>query len=292
MNLYISTVCLKNGKDVRRVLDVYGKAGINNVELGSLHQYMGDGTEEIIRYKQNYNMNFIVHHYFPPPKNSVVINLASQNLAILKKSLRQIKNSIKFCNDLGIKLFSFHAGFRMDPNREFRPDGGFQFDKDKPLASYDKAFETFVRLVEEINDYAIKKGVKLAVENNVVSKYNLLNGENKFLLGCDYKDFDRLFKEVPSHNLGLLLDLGHLKVTSHWLNFNKYEFIERLKDKVFLIHLHDNDGKNDQHKKVKRNSWWREILHRKCFQDVPTVLEAIDLDIEEILECQELVKKG
>lgn len=282
MNLYVSTACLKNGKDVRRVLDVYEKLGIKNIELGSLHCYIQNVNEEIIKYKQR--LNFIVHHYFPPPENSIVVNLASPNVMILKKSIEQIKNSIEFCSKLGIELFSFHAGFRADPDR------GFWFDKNKPVASYKRAFETFVESVREINNYAVKKRVKLAVENNVLSEPNLVNGKNRFLLMCEHEEFEQFFNEISSDNLGITLDLGHLQVSSHWLDFDKHEFVDRLKEKIFSIHVHENNGKMDEHKPLDENSWCFKIVARKCFNEIPIILESMNLTIGEIIRNKKLIE--
>lgn len=290
MNLYISTGCLKNGKDVKGVLDVYAKAGIRNIELGSSLRYIEDGAKGIKKYKQEYDMNFIVHHYFPPPRDPFIINLASQDAVILRKSIEQVKNSIKFCSDLRIRLFSFHAGFRIDPDKALQSPRGFRFEKDNAVVSYDEAFQTFVRSVEGINNYAVEKGVKLAVENNVLSEYNLVNGENRFLLGCEWKEFEQIFDRISSDNVGLLLDLGHLKVTSRSLKFDRYEFIDRLKDKVFLIHIHENNGKVDEHKSLYPGSWCLDVIAEDYFRSVAVVLESINLGLEEIAANKKLLE--
>jgi len=174
MAIYVSTSCLKEKNNISSVLDVYYESGIKNVELGIWRQKI----RKLNKIKQ-YDINFLVHHYFPPPPKPFIVNLASQNAAILKSSKKQIKDSIEFCHELGIKLFSFHAGFRVDP------DINFQFPKDRPITSYKKAFNTFVESVKEIDDYAQKRGLRIAVENNILSEHNLVDNENKFLLLCE-----------------------------------------------------------------------------------------------------------
>jgi sugar phosphate isomerase/epimerase len=126
----------------------------------------------------------------------------------------------------------------------------------------------------KITDYAEKKDIKVAIENNVLSKYNLVNGRNKLLLMCEAWEFEKLLQEINSDNLGVLLDLGHLKVTANLLKFNANNFIENLKNKIFLVHIHENDGELDEHKCIKKGDWSLKVV-QKYFKilDTPVVLE-------------------
>jgi len=279
MNLYVSTSCLKDKKDVFEVLDTYHKSGITNVELGIWKRPV-----EKLSKINNYDCNFIVHHYFPPPQDAFVVNLASQDETILARSREQMRKSIDFCHRFHIKLFSFHAGFRADP------DSNFRFLKKGHITPYQKAFTTFVESVKEINTYAEKRGVKLAVENNVLSENNLVEGENRFLLLCEATEFERLWEEIPTDNLGILLDLGHLKVTSNWLNFDRHEFIERVKEKIFAIHINDNNGKSDTHSQVNKTSWCLEAISRNNFTQIPLVLESTCVTIDQINQQLRLIE--
>ena len=281
MLIYVSTSCLKNGGNILDVLKVYKEAGFKNVELGQ-SIYDVNLPNKI----KQHDFNFIVHHHFPPPKKPYVVNLASQNATILKKSREQIKKSIEFCNRLDIGLFTFHAGFRADPSIKL------EFKKSSPVASYEKALRTFIESVKEINIHAENNGVKIAIENNVLSEHNLVNGRNLFLLMCESTEFENLFREIPSDNIGALLDLGHLQVTSHWLKFDKYEFVDKLKDKVFLIHVHENNGKVDEHKGLDEKSWCLRIIGKKCFRKVPVSLESTNLDINEIIQNKKLLEQN
>ena len=77
--IYASTSCLKNPQNILRVLDEYEKADIENVELGSVHNYF------LTKKLKKYNFNFIAHGYFPPPKTPFNFNLASQKKTLEKK---------------------------------------------------------------------------------------------------------------------------------------------------------------------------------------------------------------
>lgn len=281
MPVYISTSCLANGSNVFDVLEAYAKAGLRNIELGSSHKYIDNLSPTKFT---RYGFNLIAHHYFPPPHEPLIVNLASQDAVILKRSKGQIKKSIEFCHSMGIKLFTFHAGFRLDPTEKLEFIG-------QPITPYETAFDTFIESVDEINRYAIKWGVKIAIENNVLSDYNVVEGQNPFLLLCRAEEFERLWKRVPSANVGILLDLGHLKVTSHWLGFDKYEFIDRVKDRVFAIHVHENNGQADEHRKLDEASWCFEVFSRKCFTNLPVVMESSGLIIDQIVQQVGLLEK-
>ncbi len=280
MPIYVSTSCLVNPSNVFDVLETYARAGLRNVELGSRHKYVAGLSPDNFK---RYDFDFLIHQYFPPPEKSIIMNLASQNSVILEQSRLHIKRAIEFCHSLDIKLFTFHAGFCLDPDNKLR------FPKDQPF-NYEAAFTTFIESVNEINSYAKQRGTRIAIENNVLSEYNLVNGQNQFLLLCKAKEFERLWDRVPSTNAGVLLDLGHLKVTSHWLQFDRYEFIDKVKDKVFGIHLQENNGQVDEHRELDETSWCLEVIREKCFAGLPIVLESIGLSIGQIVQQANLIE--
>lgn len=281
MNVYVSTSCLADESNVIEVLGAYARVGLRNVELGSSRKYI-EGLS-LSKLKQG-DFNFTVHHYFPPPREPFIVNLASQDAAILARSKQQIKKSLDFCQSLGIQLFTFHAGFRTDPDNKLR------FHR-RPVVPHEVAFNTFVESVIEINSYAEDRGVRIAIENNVLAGHNMVNGQNRFLLFCEAEDFENLWGRVPSANVGILLDLGHLKVTSYWLGFDRYEFIDRVKERVFAIHIHENNGQVDGHGVLDETSWCFEIIGRKRFISLPIVLETWGLTPEQIAQQVSLISK-
>ncbi|MFC2003540.1 sugar phosphate isomerase/epimerase family protein [Chloroflexota bacterium] len=282
MPVYVSTTCLAKASNIFHVLEAYAKAGLKYVELGASHEYIDDSL--LAEFKK-YRFSFMVHHYFPPPQRPFILNLASQNATILAQSKKQIKKSIDFCHSLGITLFTFHAGFQADPDSKFR------FSQSKVIVPYEVAFNTFVESARELNEYAQDKGVKIAVENNVLSEYNVVNGENPFLLLCQAEEFEKLWERIPSTNVGAVLDLGHLKVTSHWLGFDKHEFVDKIKSRVFSIHVHENNGLVDEHRNLDEQSWCLEVINRREFAGVPVTLESMNLSIEEINRSRNLVER-
>ena len=281
MTTYVSTSNLLNTSNVVYVLKAYAEAGLSNVELGTGHKYTG----ELSPYELGQDgFNFLCHAYFPPPKKPLIVNLASSNPDILAQSKQQIRRSIDFCYSLGIDLFTFHAGFRADPSETLR------FTSQQHIAPYETAFSTFVESVEEINSYAQERGVRIAVENNVLSDYNVVDGRNPFLLLCEAEEFVELWERIPSPNVGILLDLGHLKVTSHWLGFDRYQFVDKVKDRVFALHLHENNGLVDEHKGLNEDSWCLRIINEQCFAHLPLILESKKMTIDQIRQQVSMIE--
>jgi sugar phosphate isomerase/epimerase len=281
-SVYASTACLAGGDDVLQTLDVYAQANLKNVELGATHSYR-DGLEPH-RFRR-YGFNLIPHNYFPPPSERIVVNLASQDATILERSRRQIKRSIDFCQALGTDFFSFHSGFRLEPDEHYR------LRANGSAAPYEAAFATFVESVKEINSHAQEKGVRIAIENHGMPEKDLSRGKNLTYMLCEAWEFERLWAAVPSANVGMLLDLGHLKLASQSLGFDKEEFLDRVKERVLSVHVHDNNGRADEHGEVTEGSWCLDVLSRGCFSDIKVVTESRGLSIDRIVAQVRLLEK-
>lgn len=262
MPIYVSTSCLSGKYKFSQILDIYSKSGIKNVELGVCKEPDID-----LNILKKHDFNYTVHHYFPPPEEPFIINLASQDTQIHEKSIVQIKKSIDFCTEFNINFFSFHAGFRIDP------DVNFKFEPDN-ITEYETSFNTFKESVGEIADFAEKRKVKVAIENAALSEYNLIDGRNKLLLMCELWEFERLFSEIQSANLGILLDIGHLKLSSNLLKYDADEFISKLQDKILAVHVHENNGRVDEHRCIKEGDWSLSLIDKHFKNsDIPVILE-------------------
>ena len=78
---------------------------------------------------------------------------------------------------------------------------------------------------KQIVEYAESLGVKVAIENTKITDH-----------------IDYLIENIKSDNLGICFDAGHFHCNQKD-NWN----IEKYKNKVFCVHLHDNNGTADQH---------------------------------------------
>mgnify|MGYP000870245338 FL=1 len=114
MSLYISTTFAKNKTPASNVLNLLNSFNIKNIELGSNHCWEKSIKNKLLKYP----FNFLVHNYFPVPKKNIIINIASSDYLIRKKSIKHIKNSILFTKKINAALYTFHPGFIMDPISE------------------------------------------------------------------------------------------------------------------------------------------------------------------------------
>ena len=110
-NIFVSTTFAKDDSKISDVLATCKKENISNVELGSNHIYEKNFKKII----QQYNFRFLVHNYFPIPRKSFVVNIASLNKQIRTISIQHVKKAINFCKVTNSKLYTMHPGFLADP---------------------------------------------------------------------------------------------------------------------------------------------------------------------------------
>lgn len=191
-----------------------------------------------------------IHNYFPTPKEPFVLNLAHPDTC--EKSIRHCLKAIDLCSSLGIKVYSVHAGMAINP----RPaDLGRSQSYCRPIP-FEESRNLLIDSCYKIADYAEGKDVQLLIENNVVSKSNCPEEVNVRYHLADPKESEMLLPALSHPNIGILLDVGHLKVSSTTLGFNPYNFIKLLNGKVKAIHLSDNDGDEDQNLSISDESWF------------------------------------
>ncbi len=89
--------------------------------------------------------------------------------------------------------------------------------------------------LHRINQMAKETGVEVLIENvGVLPRNTAMLNEQEFIEEC---------MNMPNH---VLLDIGHA-----WCNgWDLKHVISSLKDKIVSYHIHNNDGKDDQHKRM------------------------------------------
>lgn len=85
--------------------------------------------------------------------------------------------------------------------------------------------EIGLKRIKEIIEFAKKVNVKIAFENLKVKG-----------------TLEYIFKNIQDENVGICFDAGHCHV-----HFNDQFDFEPFKNKIFAVHLHDNDKSYDQH---------------------------------------------
>lgn len=277
--LYISSQCStedKIGSAVRELAEL----GFRNIELtGGTRFY--DGIEgELNRLRKEYSLSYLIHNYFPPPKDDFVINTASRKSEIREKTLALVKEAIRMAQVFDKNLYTIHPGFITEMLPELKE--GF-FVKDTSSVS---SKEDFFKMLELLSEKVIPSNFKVGVEN-----LGIKTADDKFSFLCDKDDigqFLEYFKKDSS--LGILLDLSHLNITSNIMRFDKDSMLDGIVNdygnKIFAFHLSENNGRIDSHDVLPVDSWQLKFLmkHRKIFNGIPMVFEWHDAANKETYE--------
>ncbi|MCG2717971.1 MAG: sugar phosphate isomerase/epimerase [Nanoarchaeota archaeon] len=137
-------------------------------------------------------------------------NWVSKNESLRIAGIKLVKNRIYMANKLSCDVIVLH--FKREPSNE---------------SEKQKYWDILHKSLNELKPYAQKHNVKIALENY---------GHE------DCHEIKKLFSEYDSNFLGLCYDSGHGNMR------DGLKTLEKLKDRLVCIHLHDNDGKTDQHK--------------------------------------------
>jgi sugar phosphate isomerase/epimerase len=228
-------------------------AGITNIELsaGKIDLEFHAKLKSL-----SSKANLMLHNYFPPAADPIVLNLAYTNDAIAFKSLNFYREIIDLSAMLSSPMVGIHAGFLLDPPAK---ELGKTLNRSK-LFSRDQAMSLFLHRVKELAAYAAMKDIRLLVENNVLSKENFETHESNILLLADAGEIVEFLKELGG-DVGLLLDVGHLKVSSNTLQFDLLQTFELLEEFTEGYHLSENLGESDDHFGFNLDAWFVPLLN-------------------------------
>jgi sugar phosphate isomerase/epimerase len=273
VTVYASTACVPSIGDLWATLAAYRGADLRSVELGSSE--VEDADEDVAERLAGEPLDFVIHNYFPPPRDSFVLNLASPDRAIVERSLAFVLNTLELAARVGAPLYSIHSGFVTDP---VGFDGtSFEFPQPKSPHAAEQAQERFVEALRRPLARAEELGVLLLVENNVCTERHV----GKLLLQQP-QEFISLFESLPSPALGALIDFGHLNVSARVLGFERLEMISAITPRIGAFHVHDNSGLADEHKPVAPESWVLDVLRQPDFAGLPVMVEARFPDVAEL----------
>lgn len=262
--VYYSSTCF-NVNNVDELIDLATQHQLFNLELSGNLAFDDKVEKKLNKLNQ---FTFLIHNYFPRPKEEFVLNLASNNQKIRQASINHCLKSIKLCQNLKLPFYSVHAGFLMD----LKPQDLGKKQSHLPYIVREGGFQLFKKSIVELLDFAQNK-VDLLVENNVVSQKNMVNNKNKHYLLADIEETKRFFKEINHPRLGLLADLGHLKVSAEQLKFDKNEYLDSLKDYVRAFHLSDNNGIEDLGLVFNKQAWFIPLLKQRQHKQVVKIVE-------------------
>ncbi len=168
--------------------------------------------------------------------SSYLINLASKDELTRHKSIKELKQEIKFALSLKIHFLVVHAGSNPDRNNGIK------------------------KIVESINELNLKNRLTLAIENSP-GKGNQL---------CDrLEDFFNIFSQIKKREkVGICLDTAHV-VSSVLKNMSFEEIAQTLQQKISpqvikVIHLNDlQKGKvKDRHEIIGKGIIGKERIKK------------------------------
>ena len=210
LELAITTDYFKDAGNPEPYLEKISKAGFTHIHW--CHEYKTD---------------FI---YSESDINTIIMWLEKYNLKVLDLHASEGVNNNWISKDESLRI----AGVELVKNRIYMAN---KLSCDVIILHFERApnneseenvyWNILHKSLNEIKPYAQKHNIKIALENYT---------------NDDYTEIIRLFSEYDSSFLGLCYDSGHGNIG------DGLKMLEKLKDRLISIHLHDNDGKTDQHK--------------------------------------------
>lgn len=285
MTTFVSSGAFQS-QSVNEIISLAEAFGINHIELASGCRYSDDMLREVRTERARPN-TYLVHNYFPPPKNPFVLNLASTNDEQRAASLTHARAAIDLCVELDCPFFSVHSGFAVDLTPEML--GKPQMQAELEPVAYDLAMEIFKSVVAELANYAAERGKDLLLENNVVAPRALKKSGDSPMLMVRPDEIADFFVDLRLPNLGLLLDVGHANVSATSYGFDRMAFVEKVLPFVGAFHLSGNNGQEDQNHMFGENEWFTPFLHEH--QDKPMVIEVYNLTCDEIWRQIEITQE-
>lgn len=253
---------------IKEAINILQRNKIRNIELTAGTNYYNGVEDDLINLKIAYKHNYICHHYFPPAEEPFVLNLASLDNDIYQKTLYCLEKAIKLSKKLNAAKFGLHAGLFLDIEVD-ELGGDFRyhklFDRGKCLKRFCEGFNILKKLAGNLELY---------IENNVISCANFkkFEGLSPFMM-TNYQEYLELSKLI---DFKLLLDIGHLKVSSASLGSNFEDELDKMIAFSDYLHISDNNGLSDQNRHLSSESDLLPRLKNHTLRDKIITLEICD----------------
>lgn len=265
-DIYISSSCVK-ASTISDAVCTLADEGFQNIELSGGTEYYPSLTKDLTELQKRYNLNFLLHNYFPPPEKHFVLNLASLDDAIFTASFEHCKRAIDLSAALGAGKFGIHGGIFFDHSVA---------DLSKDIANvtrYDRAksLDTFINAFKELEAY--NKDITLYIENTYLSPDTITKYGSEIAMFLGYADYKEL---LTLFTFNILLDIGHLKVFCKNKGIDLKSEVEALISKTDYIHVSDNNGLIDQNFPLTEESDLYDILKGVDLKEKVFTLEVYD----------------
>lgn len=182
--------------------------------------------KEIKKISEENNISLNLHTPYFLPISSVIPEVA-------KGALKFAKKEIILAKKLGVKIITIHSGYEEASE--------FKIFKQKNL-------EVLIHNLKEIVTFGKEFGIKIGLENSW-RKPSL----------C-IKPIDLLTIMSSVKGLGIVFDVGHANASG----YNPLRYFTQVKNFIVNIHIHDNNGKSDEHNLIGKGNINFKALFRKC----------------------------
>jgi sugar phosphate isomerase/epimerase len=260
--------------------------GITNLELGSTHAHENwDDFTSLFR-----KANTLVHNYFPIPKESFVLNIASACKEIRTRSVEHVFDALKFCSETESLLYTFHPGFLSDPAGASKSNANYDFKWDnskisKDLKHYEECFERMLESIDLILSRSLNLGVPIAIETEGSFR------RPDHLLMQRPEEYERFLKSFGGKTVGINLNLGHLPLASKVFGFKVSNFVDLISDEIVAMEMSHNDGIDDQHLPLLEFGWYWDVIFDPRFDHVKKILEFRETSLDEVFANLELCRR-
>ncbi|MCS7119214.1 MAG: sugar phosphate isomerase/epimerase [Archaeoglobaceae archaeon] len=220
----------------KEAFEFIADSGFDHIEILMDHPFYSLESlnyNELIELIWSYDVELLIH----APATSM--NFLSISKSWRKASYEEMRKVIYLADKCCAEVTTFHLGW----NPVIINNGNFYFNYE----IFDRHNEKILK--EELKPFLKQCPVLLALENTISFK------------GGIERSLDDIISET---NLALTLDVGHY-------NIQKCDFfIENFK-RVVNIHLHDNDGKRDEHLALGRGNVDLSIFPLESFDHYFTI---------------------
>jgi len=195
------------------------EAGFDGIDIwgGRPHAYRRDLTSDEIETLRDLmgSLNLEVASFIPA-QFRYPTSLCSPNEAIRGDSVAYIQDSIETASALGAPLVSVCPGHSLFGQGQ------------------ENAWKQLRTSLAAICDFAESRGLRVALEPADRYETDLMPTTAEAM---------RMIRELARENLGVVLDTGH----AHVVGESAVDAVETLGDRLFHVHIDDNNGLRDQH---------------------------------------------
>lgn len=280
--LFVSSTFLPDQSMLIDALDICSRLSVDGVELGSNHCFEGKYP-----YLDEFDFAYFVHNYFPIPRESHVVNVASLDENIRKKSIAHVKDSIDFTSEIGGELYTFHPGFLSDPVCAARTEKNFDFCFTKmPRPNFFKKAESFLyQSLDEIITHSKRRCVSIAIETEGSVKHH------RQLIMQTPEEFSLFKSRYGPGDLGINLNIGHIYLASKVFLFDVEAQVDFIKEYLVAMELSHNDGVEDSHLPLVRGAWYWSLIMNQDYRHLPKILEFREVSEKQLRENVQLFRQ-